>query len=224
MSTTNHNIDLNSDHLPIQLHIPPNTLIAKIPSSKPEPLPRILNPIPKENLENFHTKFFETNSNQLNDLAQLLKNHTNLTTKQLQSACTSLETLIANISNTVLETCTTPPAPILPDKIAKQEGYLPKKLKKQWKKLLTTYHLIRKTIYITKNNPNWRDHPIIQETANHTHNILLAPPPRTHPPTRHMDSRLGHKSKNSQKKSMKIYNRILAKKNLKTHIKIPTII
>jgi hypothetical protein len=39
--------------------------------------------------------------------------------------------------------------------------------------------LLEKTIYITQNNTNWRNHPIIQEIVNHTHNILPAPP--THP-------------------------------------------
>ena len=43
-STTNKNINVNSDHLPIQLHIMPNTLIAKTPSPIPKSYPRILNP------------------------------------------------------------------------------------------------------------------------------------------------------------------------------------
>ena len=67
-STTNQNIQLNSDHFPIHLHIPPNALIAKDPLTTSEPPPRILNPIPKENLDEFRTIFFERNSNQIDEL------------------------------------------------------------------------------------------------------------------------------------------------------------
>ena len=80
-STTNQNIQLNSDHLPIQLHISINTLIATSPTTNSEPPPRILNPIPQEKLENFHTKFFENNSNQIDELIHLLKNN-HLTNEQ----------------------------------------------------------------------------------------------------------------------------------------------
>ena len=43
-STTNQNIQLNSDHLPIHLQILPNIFIAKDPLTTSEPPPRILNP------------------------------------------------------------------------------------------------------------------------------------------------------------------------------------
>lgn len=49
-STTNQSIHINSDHLPIQLHIPSNTLMAKTSMTTPIPPPRIFNPIPKKNL------------------------------------------------------------------------------------------------------------------------------------------------------------------------------
>ena len=74
-SITNQNIHLNSDHLPIHLQIPPNTLIAKTPTIISEPPPRILNPIPKEKLEEFRTNFFEIYSNQIEELTQLLQNN-----------------------------------------------------------------------------------------------------------------------------------------------------
>ena len=74
-STTIQTTHLNSDHLPIQLRIPPNTLIANEPIIPSDPPPRILNPIPEENLENFHTQFFENNSDQIDELIQLLKNN-----------------------------------------------------------------------------------------------------------------------------------------------------
>ena len=74
-STTIQTTHLNSDHLHIQLRIPPNTLIAKEPITPSDPPPRILNPIPKENLDYFHTQFFENNSDQIDELIQLLKNN-----------------------------------------------------------------------------------------------------------------------------------------------------
>ena len=129
-STTNQNITLNSDHLPIHLQIPPNTLIAKVPTTTSEPPPRILNPIPKEKLEKFRTIFFETHSTQIEELTQFLQNN-QLTNEQWQLACTSFHTLTENITTTVLETCTAPPIPTLPTHIAKQGGYLPKKSQKQ---------------------------------------------------------------------------------------------
>lgn len=49
-ATTNQNTHLNSDHLPIQLQIPPNTLFAKEPLVNPVPPPIILHPIPKEKI------------------------------------------------------------------------------------------------------------------------------------------------------------------------------
>jgi hypothetical protein len=157
-STINQNMELNSDHMPVQLHIPPNTLIAETPSSRSEPLPRTLNPIPKENLKKFHTQFSEANSNQIDDLTQLPKNYVNLTIKQWQMACTSLETIITNISNIVIKTCSTTPVPILPDKIAKQGGYLPKKLQKQWKNTSPLIILLGKQ-YTSRKKPQLEKPP-----------------------------------------------------------------
>ena len=68
ISTTDQTTHLNSDHLPIHLHIPPNTLIAKDPITVPAPPPRILNPIPKDKLDAFHTLFFEQHSHQIDEL------------------------------------------------------------------------------------------------------------------------------------------------------------
>ena len=80
-STTNQNTQLNSDHLPIQLKSFPNTLIAKSPLITSEPPPRIFNPIPKEKIKNFHIKFFESNSNHIDELILLLQ-HNHLTDEQ----------------------------------------------------------------------------------------------------------------------------------------------
>ena len=96
--------------------------------------------------------------------------------EQWQLACNSFDTLTDNITTTVLETCRATPIPTLPTHIAKQDRYLPKKSQKQWKLNLSTYHLIRKTIYIIKNNPNWCTHPFVtHELINHTHTTI--PPP-----------------------------------------------
>ena len=179
ISTTNQTAHLNSDHLPIHLQIPPNTLIAKHPLTIPEPPPRILNPIPKQNLDAFHTLFFEQHSHHIDELTQLLE-HSQLTNEQWQLACNSFTVLTDKISNAVLITCTAPPIPVLPDHIAKQGGYLPKKSQNQWKQNLSTYHLIRKTICIIKNNLTWRTHPIItQGIINHPH-ATIPPPPASH--------------------------------------------
>jgi hypothetical protein len=175
-STTNKTTHLNSDHLPIHLIIPPNTLIAKDPLTPSTPPPCILNPIPKANLEKFHTIFFEQHFNQIDELTQLLSNN-QLTPIQWQLVCNLFTTLIDNISTAVLATCSAPPIPILPTHIATQGGYLPKKSQKQWKLNLSTYHLIRKAIYIIKNNSRWHSHPIItQGLSNHSH-VTLPPPP-----------------------------------------------
>ena len=51
-STTNNDHNLNSDHSPVTLHIPPNTPLARcLPPTTVKP-PRILNPIPQINIQN----------------------------------------------------------------------------------------------------------------------------------------------------------------------------
>ena len=75
-------MNLNSDHFPVTLHIPQNTLIARPSPAVNTTQIRILNPIPSENLENFNIEFFEANSTQLNALTSLLENHNHLTPDQ----------------------------------------------------------------------------------------------------------------------------------------------
>jgi hypothetical protein len=53
-STTNTNMNLNSDHYPVSLHIPQNILIGRPPPPTNTTPTRIVNPIPLENLENFN--------------------------------------------------------------------------------------------------------------------------------------------------------------------------
>ena len=180
--TTNVDMNLNSDHYPITLHIPNNTLIARtIPPTNIAQI-RILNPIPPEALEKFNIKFFEENSIQIDTLTNILKNHDHLTHIQWQNACAALDIIIGKISQNIEGTCSASPLPQLTSRTAQQGGFLPRKIAKQWKKYLATYHLIRKTIYITKNDPNWHTHPILNEIQNHQHVQIPHPPTTNNPP------------------------------------------
>lgn len=148
-SSTLQEQNLNSDHLPITLEIPPNTLIARITQPKAPPSTRILSPIPQEKLDSLNTKFFEENAIQLNEITILLsKDH--LTPDQWQQACTQMDNITHTISKIIEEMCSVTPIPTLTNRAAEQGGYLPRKIQKTWKQHITTYHLIRKTIYITK--------------------------------------------------------------------------
>jgi len=73
-ATTNHNYNLNSDHSPVILHIPPNTLLARPSLSIQNKPPRILNSIPQENIEKFKTQFFEENALQIHKFTTTLTN------------------------------------------------------------------------------------------------------------------------------------------------------
>jgi hypothetical protein len=83
-----------------------------------------------ENIAAFNSKFFGANSHHIVDLTNLLQNAT-LIDQQWEHACTKLDTLIHNISDTINNTCTTTPLPILTQRTTQQGGYLPRKLQKQ---------------------------------------------------------------------------------------------
>ena len=158
-STTNTNMNLTSDHYPVTLRIPHNTLIAR-----PIPLPnntqtRILNPIPLKNLEKINIVFFEENSTKLNELTRLLDNHSHLTHNQWQEACIALDNIIRKISETIEKTCGAPPIQTLTNKTAQQGGFLPRKLSREWKKHLDTYHLSRKNYIHCKKQPTLANPP-----------------------------------------------------------------
>jgi hypothetical protein len=68
------------------------------------------------------------------------------------------------------------PIPTLTCLTTKQGGYLPRKLQKQWKKELSTYYIIRKTIKLTIQDTNWRTHLLITNLQNHPHTIIPNPP------------------------------------------------
>ena len=122
---------LNSDHYPVTLHIPQNTLIAKPPPIITTNLPRMLNPIPPENLEKFNIEFFEGNSTRINELIQLLENHDHLALGQWETTCTSLDKIVERVSKTIEKTCKAPPLPNLTNRTAQQGGFLPRKLAKE---------------------------------------------------------------------------------------------
>ena len=109
-STTFVESNLNSDHLPIILHIPPNKLIAQQPPPPITRTTRIMNPIPQENLEKFKTKFFEENAIQLNNITTLFSLN-QLTQNQWQSACTQMDYIIQKISKKIENTCSATPMP-----------------------------------------------------------------------------------------------------------------
>jgi hypothetical protein len=196
-------MNLNSDHYPVTLHIPPNTLLAR--SSPPHtsiPL-RILNPIPPENLEKFNIAFFEQNSTPINTLTTLLESHTHLSQDQWLEACTTLDHIINQISATIEKTCQAYPLPTLTSRTSQQGGFLPRKLAKEWQRCLQTYHLIRKTIYIVLHDPLWQTHPILNHIRNYPHAQIPHPPVTTAHPTDWIDA-IATIAKNANKAARKI--------------------
>ena len=129
ISTTFVESNLNSDHLSIILHIPPNKLIARQPPPPITRTTRIMNPIPQENLEKFKTKFFEENAIQLNNITTLLSLD-QLTQNQWQSTCTQMDHIIQKISETIENTYSATSIPTLTNKASQQGGFFPRKLQK----------------------------------------------------------------------------------------------
>jgi hypothetical protein len=87
-----------------------------------------------------------------------------------------MDQMVENVSKTIEDTCIAPPIPTLTNQTSKQGGYLPRKLQKQWKNELSTYHIIRKTIKFTTEDTNWRTHPILTNLQNHQHAKIPNPP------------------------------------------------
>jgi hypothetical protein len=167
----------NSDHYPICLDIPPNYIISKKHAPAPNNnKPKILNPIPSENINMFCIKFSEKNSTQIQQITNTLKNNITLSQIQWQQVCNEIDHMVHNISKIIEETCTAPPIPTLTNLTTKQGSYLPRKLQKLWKKKLSTYHIIRKAIKITTQDTNWITHPLITRLQNHPHAVIPHPP------------------------------------------------
>lgn len=111
----------------------------------------------------------------MDSLILLLQQET-LTDPQWCHACNKLETLIENISVIIQNTCIAPPVQPFTQHTIQQGGYLPMKLQKEWKKHLSTYHLIRKAIYILQHILNSTTHPIILQLQNQPHIQIPLPP------------------------------------------------
>jgi hypothetical protein len=158
-STTTLNLKQNSHHYPINLYIPPNQIIAKkyLPTPNSNK-PKILNPIPPENISQFCIKFSEKNTTLIHQLMNILQNNIKLPYNQWKHVCEQMDIIVNNISKTIEDTYTAPPIPKLTNQTSKQGGYLPQKIQKQWKKELSTYHIVRKAIKIITQDTNWRTH------------------------------------------------------------------
>jgi hypothetical protein len=65
-------LNQNSDYYPICLNIPPNNIISKKHIPTPNTTPKLLNPIPPENINMFRIKFSETNIEYTQQLTNLL--------------------------------------------------------------------------------------------------------------------------------------------------------
>jgi hypothetical protein len=87
-----------------------------------------------------------------------------------------MDSMVQNISKIIEDTCTAPPIPTLTHQTNKQGGYLPRKLQKLWKKEISTYHVIGKTIKLTTQNNNWRIHPLVTNLQSHPHANIHNPP------------------------------------------------
>ena len=175
-STTNINMNLNSDHYPITLHIPQTLLITTPSASITTPTTWILNPIPPNNLEKFNIEFFKRNSTQINELTRLLENNDHLTPALWQEAYASLDKIVEKISETIEKTCNATPLPHRTNRTTKQGSFFLWKLAKEWNKHHATYHLIIKTIYIAKNNPQWKTHSILNKICSHQYVQIPHPP------------------------------------------------
>jgi exonuclease III len=202
-SKTILNLKQNSNHYPICLNIPPNNIISKKHIPTPNTKPKLLNPIPPENINMFRIKFSETNTNHIQQLTNLLQNNITLTQNQWQHVCDKMDQMICSISKIVEDTCIAPSIPTLTNLTSKQGGYLPKKLQKSWKKELSTYHTIRKAIKITTQDTNWRTHLIITNLQNHLYTTIPNPP---HNPTLISEwiRTLGNKGKKAKKEARDI--------------------
>jgi hypothetical protein len=135
-----------------------------------------INPIPPENINMFCIKFSEKHTNQIQQLTNFLQKNIFLTQNQWQQLCEDMDQIVQNISKIIEDTCTAPPIPTPTCQTNKQGGYLPRKLQKLWKKEISTYHTIRKTIKLITQNTNWRTHLLITNLQNHPHTNIPNPP------------------------------------------------
>jgi exonuclease III len=96
-SKTILNLKQNSDHYPICLDIPPNHIISKKHTPTPNNKTKTLNPILPENINMFRIKFFETHTNQIQQLTNHLQTNIPMTQNQWQQVCEQMDQMINNI-------------------------------------------------------------------------------------------------------------------------------
>jgi hypothetical protein len=114
-----------------------------------------------------------------------------------------MDYIVNKISETIEKTCKADPLPSLTNRAPQQGGFLPRKLAREWKRHLNTYHLIRKVIYRAQHDPHWQTHPILNDIRNHQHINIPHPPPTTTPPDEWITA-IAAIAKTANKKAMKI--------------------
>ena len=128
---------------------------------------KIINPILPENINQFYIKFAENNTTLIHQLINILQNNVKIPHNQWQHVCIQMDQIVESISKTIEDTCSAPPVPMLTNQTSKHGSYLPQKLQKQWKKELSTYHIIQKAIKTITQDTNWRIHPTFTNLQNH---------------------------------------------------------
>ena len=94
-STTILNLKQNSDHYPITFHILSNNIISRKHLPTPNSnKPKILNPIPPENINQFCNKFSKKNKVLINQLINILQNNTKLPSNQWQHVCKQMDQIV----------------------------------------------------------------------------------------------------------------------------------
>jgi hypothetical protein len=101
MSKTILNLKQNSDHYPICLEIPPNNIISKKHTPTPNNKPKLLNPIPPENINMFCIKFSKKNTTQIQQLTNILQNNKILSQNHWQQVCEEMDQMVQNISKII---------------------------------------------------------------------------------------------------------------------------
>jgi exonuclease III len=134
-STTILNRKQNSNHYPINLHIPSNNIISKKHLPTPNSnKPKILNPIPPEKINQLCIKFSEKNTTLIHQLINILQNNTKIPYNQWQHVCEQMDQIVENTSKIIEDTCTTPPIPTLTNQTSKQRRLPPMKAPKTMEK------------------------------------------------------------------------------------------
>jgi hypothetical protein len=134
------------------MSIPQNTIILRPPLAAPASNPRIPNTIPKEQLQVVQTTFLTEKSNMITQLTHKLQQENSLILEEWTQITKEMDDLVPHLSNTFIKICAKPPPPPL--------MWLPTKTSpKTMEKQLKIHHNIRKIIFITQHNNNWRNLP-----------------------------------------------------------------